>query len=46
VRPIGSLVDGVIAAAGGVRAAGVVMAVPALALSAMIIRRMRTRSAA
>jgi MFS family permease len=45
VRPIGSLVDGVIAAAGGVRAAGVVMAVPALALSAMIIRKTRTRSA-
>jgi MFS family permease len=47
VRPLASLVDGAIASAAGVRTAGVVLALPALAAAALIgLTAVRGRSAA
>jgi len=46
VRPLASLVDGAIASAAGVRTAGVVLALPALAAAALIgLTTARGRSA-
>jgi MFS family permease len=45
IRPLASLVDGAIASAAGVRVAGVVLALPALAVAvAIALRGQRTRS--
>jgi hypothetical protein len=41
LRPVASLLDGAIAGAFGVRVAGVVLAVPALAAAALIYNRVR-----
>ena len=41
LRPFASLVDGALAGAFGVRVAGVVLALPALAMAALITRRLR-----
>ena len=43
LRPLASLVDGALAAAFGVRVAGVVLALPALACAAWVALRARTR---
>jgi len=45
LRPFASLVDGAIAGAAGVRAAGIALAVPALVAAAAIGRRIRRRNA-
>ena len=43
LRPLASLVDGAIAGAFGVRAAGVALAVPAFAIAVLVGRRIRGR---
>ena len=43
LRPVASLADGAIAGVFGVRAAGVVLAVPAFAAAALIYKRLRVR---
>jgi hypothetical protein len=44
LRPIASIVDGAVASAFGVRAAGIVLAIPALAAAAAILCLMRRGS--
>ena len=46
LRPVASLADGAIAGAFGVRAAGVVLALPALLAAALIYKRLRVRQQA
>ena len=46
LRPVASLVDGLLAGAFGVRVAGVVLALPAFAVAALIYRRVRATATA
>jgi len=46
LRPVASLTDGLLAGAFGVRVAGVVLALPAFVVAALIYRRVRATATA